>query len=224
MRLSHAAATSEPEECGCDRDGGGREADCSALNVTAYDTRVPRSHRRLMRRPAKDCEAVDFEVLVRDLYREVWLLCRHLSDPQAADDLTQETFLRAHKALPGFRSDSSLKTWVLSIARHTCADAIRRRDREQRKVARLIHDAPSRLETAVPDVADSVTLWAIIGQLEFDRRAAFVLTQLFGLSYDEAAAVCGCPVGTIRSRVARARSELIESHAQTTGKSRARTS
>jgi RNA polymerase sigma-70 factor (ECF subfamily) len=59
-----------------------------------------------------------------------------------------------------------------------------------------------------------VSIQLAVAALEVDRRAAFVLTQLLGLPYDEAAEVCGCPVGTIRSRVARARQDLIDALAE----------
>lgn len=61
----------------------------------------------------------------------------------------------------------------------------------------------------VADASDEVATRELLSQLEPDRRIAFALTQVFGLTYDEAASVCGCPVGTIRSRVARARDDLI---------------
>jgi RNA polymerase sigma-70 factor (ECF subfamily) len=62
----------------------------------------------------------------------------------------------------------------------------------------------------LPDVAEEAAVADLIARLDPDRRAAFVLTQVFRMPYDEAAAVCGCPVGTMRSRVARARHDLIE--------------
>lgn len=61
-----------------------------------------------------------------------------------------------------------------------------------------------------PDPAGALSVEALLRGLESDRRLAFVLTQVLGLSYAEAAEVCGCPVGTIRSRVARARADLVE--------------
>lgn len=64
---------------------------------------------------------------------------------------------------------------------------------------------------AQPDPSEELALQALLKSLDPDRREAFVLTQLLGLTYEEAAQVCGCPVGTIRSRVARARTKLITS-------------
>jgi RNA polymerase sigma-70 factor (ECF subfamily) len=153
----------------------------------------------------------EFEDLVRELTSDVWLLCRHLGDVDAAEDLTQETFLRVHTALPGFRGDSSPRTWVFSIARRVCADHVRRRQRERALTERVASAARVGPAT-VPAAAGELALWGLVGELPTDRRAAFVLTQVFGLSYQEAATVCDCAIGTIRSRVARARADLIEAH------------
>lgn len=143
---------------------------------------------------------------VRRSQGEVWRLCAYLVDAQTADDLAQETYLRALPALSGFRADGSARTWLLSIARRTCADALRRRVRHRALVDRLARQ-PSPAVSAGPE--DAVALDALLGGLDDQRRAAFVLTQVLGLSYAEAGEVCACPVGTIRSRVARARIDLV---------------
>lgn len=148
-------------------------------------------------------DAVAFADLVRLTQADVWRTCAALVDVQSADDLTQETFLRAHRSLARFAGDSSLRTWLLSIARHVCVDEIRGRTRRRR----LLAGQPPRDPLVEPERA--VDLQLLVTGLSSDRREAFVLTQLLGLSYDEAADVLRCPVGTIRSRVARARSELI---------------
>lgn len=145
---------------------------------------------------------------VRASQGEVWRLCAHLVDRQSADDLTQDTYLRAVKALPAFRGDSSARTWLLVIARRACADAIRRRTR-RRRLQRDVNERAS-LDAAVGvDASGEVALQELVDRLDPDRASAFVLTQVLGLSYLEAAEVCECPVGTIRSRVARARAELV---------------
>jgi len=141
---------------------------------------------------------------IRGSQAEVWRLCAYLVDRQAADDLTQEVYLRAWTALPGWRGEASARTWLLAIARRTCAQAIRRR---LRQVVTSIEMAAGDHQV-LPDPADAVLLIQLLAGLDPQRRAAFVVTQLLGLSYAEAAEVCGCPVGTIRSRVARARADL----------------
>jgi len=145
-------------------------------------------------------------VFVRKSQADVWRLCAYLSDRDRADDLTQETFLRALTALRSYRGDSSARTWLLSIARHTVLDSYRRSSRQRRLTDRLMQRRPAEEE----DHAGRTELESLVDGLDEDRRAAFVLTQVLGLSYAEAAEVCGCPVGTIRSRVARAREDLTE--------------
>jgi RNA polymerase sigma-70 factor (ECF subfamily) len=140
--------------------------------------------------------------LVRATQPAVWRLCSVLGSPGTVDDLVQDTYLRALKALPTFRGDTLVQVWLLSIARRACADDVRRRQRARRLTDRLTRyvvpatvDMPDRLDDLVDD-------------LQADRREAFILTQMLGLSYEEAAQVMDCPIGTIRSRVARARADL----------------
>lgn len=136
---------------------------------------------------------------------DVHRFCVSLGDRATADDLTQETYVRALGSLRRFRGDSSARTWLLAIARNVAADAIRRRTYRDRLIGRL---QPRAEHTT--DGGGAVHAADLLGRLDVDRRAAFALTQLLGLSYAEAAEVLECPVGTIRSRVARARADLIE--------------
>ncbi|CCG02015.1 sigma-70 family RNA polymerase sigma factor [Blastococcus saxobsidens] len=150
--------------------------------------------------------------LVRATQSDVWRLCATLGDRDAADDLTQETYLRAFGSLHRFEARSSVRTWLLTIARRVCADALRTRRRRRLTLVREAAD----LELLAPEsggdaVAEGAAVTDLLGRLEPDRREAFALTQLLGLSYAEAAEVAGCPVGTIRSRVARARADLVSS-------------
>ena len=147
------------------------------------------------------------DALVRTHYTDVWTLCRTLVDQDAADDLAQETFMAAARALPEFRGDSSVRSWLLSIARRICIDELRRRSRHARRNQQLVD--LGRSATAHQPPGANLEIRDLITRLDPDRRAAFALTQLLGLSYAEAAQVCDCPAGTIRSRVARAREDLI---------------
>ncbi len=144
---------------------------------------------------------------VRATQTDVWRLAAGLVDSGVADDLTQETYLRAFKALPGFEGRSSVRTWLLGIARRTCADHLRVVIRRRRLNARLA----AQVWTSAPaaDPAHRLSTEDLLGRLSAERRTAFVLTQVVGLSYAEAAAVEEVPIGTIRSRVARARDELV---------------
>jgi len=144
---------------------------------------------------------------VRHTQSDVWRLCAHLVDPAAADDLAQETYLRAIPALRRFRGDAPVRGWLLTIARRTCAAEIDARTRNRRLSARLAAESATG-PAWVPGADAQTAIGSLLAALDQDRRAAFVLTQMIGCSYEEAATVCGCPVGTIRSRVARARADL----------------
>jgi RNA polymerase sigma-70 factor (ECF subfamily) len=145
-----------------------------------------------------------FERVVRATQADVWRWCRHLGRADTADDLVQETYLRAWRSLPGFRGEASIRTWLLSIARRVAADQIRS-SRRRPAIAEL-----AQLDQPCPDDTGVVDVNMLLAGLDDDRRVAMYLTQVLGLSYAEAAEVCACPIGTIRSRVARARNDLVE--------------
>ncbi len=146
--------------------------------------------------------------LVRQTQADVWRLCANLVDSASADDLAQDTYLRAIPALRRFRGDAPVRIWLMTIARRACAAEISVRSRDRRLGVRLavIPDVTLGQQAAAPGTQAAVD--ELLAALEPGRRAAFVLTQIIGCSYAEAAAICECPVGTIRSRVARAREDL----------------
>ncbi|MFG2721499.1 sigma-70 family RNA polymerase sigma factor [Streptomyces sp. NPDC048416] len=158
-----------------------------------------------------DAEAV--ERFIQALHLDVKRYVAHLSaDPQSADDLTQETFIRALGSLHRFEGRSSARAWLLSIARRAVIDDFRRAAARPRLADR--HDwrraAEQTQPVDVPGFEEGIALLDLLATLPDERREAFMLTQLLGLSYMEAADVTDCPVGTIRSRVARARGTLLE--------------
>ncbi|MFH8367180.1 sigma-70 family RNA polymerase sigma factor [Streptomyces sp. NPDC018031] len=162
---------------------------------------------------AGDTEAVDH--FIRATRTDVWRYVSRLSaDPQAADDLVQETYLRALRGLPRFEGRSSARTWLLSIARRVVVDRLRRNAARPRLSDTDDWQAVAERTQyrALPDLGfdEGVALSQLLAALPCARREAFVLTQLLDLPYAEAALVMGCPVGTVRSRVARAREALIE--------------
>ena len=140
---------------------------------------------------------------VLDTQDHVWRFCSYLGRGHDADDLVQETYVRAFRALPRFEGRSPLRAWLLAIARRVCADAVRSAQRRRAIDALLIRRAHVQ-----PDFSDRVGLELLLTTLSRERREAFVLTQLVGVPYAEAAIVCRVPIGTIRSRVARAREDL----------------
>ncbi|MGQ4515061.1 sigma-70 family RNA polymerase sigma factor [Streptomyces sp. DW26H14] len=160
---------------------------------------------------ARDGDKDAVEHLVRAVHRDIQRYIAYLADdPQKTDDLTQDTFLRALSSLSGFEGRSSVRTWILTIARRVVADSLRRAAARPRLVDRddwqLL--AEQTQDGPLTPVEDGVVLWELLGALSEGRRRAFVLTQVLGFRYEEAASLCACPVGTVRSRVARARQVL----------------
>jgi RNA polymerase sigma-70 factor, ECF subfamily len=150
---------------------------------------------------------------VRATQRDVYRFLGHLCARDEAEDLTQETYLRALPALPSFAGRSSARTWLLAIARRVAADQIRRTMTRPRTTAvedwdwdTIVAASPAQRRSGFDE---GVLLRELVAGLEPDRRDAFILTQVLGLDYAATADVCGCPVGTIRSRVARAREDLV---------------
>jgi RNA polymerase sigma-70 factor, ECF subfamily len=157
---------------------------------------------------ARDGDRLALAAAIRLSQAEVWRVAAHLVGPSEADDVTQDVFLRAWRALPNFRAESSGRTWLLSIARRACADAVRRQSRWRRLSARLHSES---VMTAPGGSLDELHgLGDLLTRLPAAQREAFVLTQISGCSYAEAAELCGVEIGTIRSRVARARVELVD--------------
>jgi RNA polymerase sigma-70 factor, ECF subfamily len=158
-----------------------------------------------------DADAV--EHFVRALHRDVQRYVAHLcGDPQAVDDLAQDTFLRALGSLHRFEGRCSARAWLLSIARRAVIDSYRYAAARPR-----LSDVPDwqlaverSQPQGLPGFDDGVALLDLLADLPDERREAFILTQLSGLPYAEAAEVSDCPVGTVRSRVARARATLLD--------------
>ncbi len=156
----------------------------------------------LERARSGDPEAL--ETFVRRTQRDVFAVCRNLGDVDTVEDLVQDTYARAIRSIDSYRGDGPARNWLLTIARRTCADATRKRIIRRRHRA----DPPS---DEIPHLdADLTAVDELLAILDDDRRDAFVLTQLTGCSYGDAADILGCPIGTVRSRVARARHDLLD--------------
>lgn len=134
---------------------------------------------------------------IRATQRDVYHFLAYLCADDVAENLTQETYLRAFRSLPTFTGRSSARSWLLSIARGVAVNQIRR-----------VSD-PAASTQPRSGWEEGAVLRELVTGLEADRRDAFVLTQVLGLDYATAAEVCECPVDTIRSRVARAREDLV---------------
>jgi RNA polymerase sigma-70 factor (ECF subfamily) len=143
--------------------------------------------------------------LVPQLHTFARSLCR---DGVRADDLVQEALLRAFNNIQRFKPGTNLKAWLFTIVRNEHYSQLRRRKFEA-------HDIPGDAlpEPSVPPDHDGELelrdLNRALACLSPGQRAALILVSASGFSYDEAASICGCAVGTIKSRVARARSSLL---------------
>jgi RNA polymerase sigma-70 factor (ECF subfamily) len=149
------------------------------------------------------------EVFVARTIDDVWRYCRYAVGPSHADDATQATYIRALRSLGNFRAESSAKTWIIGVARNTCLDLQRSIARTYRLEQRLLTQPVAVVDELYAE-AVPVEMEDLLGGLSEDRREAFVLTQVLGFSYDAAAELAGVPIGTIRSRVARARADLAD--------------
>ncbi len=130
-------------------------------------------------------------------------------DPTRADDLVQETILKAWSNLSSFKEGTNMRAWLFTILRNTFYSEIRKHRRE-------VEDIDGRYAAQVPDkptqhgILDLQDFNKAFATLPADQREALTLVGASGFSYEEAAAVCGCAVGTVKSRVNRARVRLTE--------------
>lgn len=133
---------------------------------------------------------------------------RFFGDPQAAEDVVQEVFIKVYRALDTFEGDSAFSTWLFRVTRNTCVDMLRQGKRRPVPVDPL--DIQS---TSTPDhaqrIVDAAALEQAMQTLQPEDKEALGAVTLFGLSYQEAAQAIGVPLGTVKSRVFRARRTLI---------------
>jgi RNA polymerase sigma-70 factor, ECF subfamily len=173
---------------------------------------------------AKRGETPAFEMLVVKYQRRIErLISRMVRDADLVADIAQETFIRAWRALPQFRGESAFYTWLYRIAVNTAKKALVEKKRdplvlESALVSTDEGEEPSRAENELSDgetpegviatkeIAAAVN--AAIDALSEDLRQAIVLREIEGLSYEEIADVMNCPIGTVRSRIFRAREAI----------------
>ena len=163
-----------------------------------------------------------FDILVlKYQHKLVKLISRYIRDASEVQDVAQEAFIKAYRALPNFRGDSAFYTWLYRIAINTAKNYLvaqgRRPPDDDIDVmdAEQFSGATALKEYATPEhilLRDDIqqTVARVIDQLPEDLRTAITLRELEGLSYEEIAEVMACPVGTVRSRIFRAR-EAIDS-------------
>jgi RNA polymerase sigma-70 factor (ECF subfamily) len=167
-----------------------------------------------------------FEMLVVKYQRRIErLVGRMVRDTDLVADIAQETFIRAYRALPQFRGESAFYTWLYRIAVNTAKKALVELKRdpvvtESALAARETEDETSRVEHELSDGETpeavlaskeiAATVNAAIEALSEDLRQAITLREIEGLSYEEIAEAMNCPIGTVRSRIFRAREAIAE--------------
>lgn len=164
-----------------------------------------------------------FDLLVSKYQRKLSrLISRFVRDPAEAEDVTQDAFIKAYRALPGFRGESAFYTWLYRIGINTAKNHLlsnKRRaptntpfdadEAETLEEASSLHDVNTpENELMSKQVVDVVQ--SSLQQLPEDLRSALTLREIEGLSYEEIASVMNCPVGTVRSRIFRAREAVAE--------------
>ena len=162
-----------------------------------------------------------FDLLVRKYqHKVVKLVLRYVRNPAEAEDIAQEAFIKAYRALPQFRGDSAFYTWMYRIAINTAKNSLASRDRspiaydldltdpeESHSVQTKLQDPDTPEGMALTEEIRGIVNSAIEGLPE-ELKTAIVLRELDGLSYEEIAAAMDCPGGTVRSRIFRAREAI----------------
>ena len=161
-----------------------------------------------------------FDVLVQKYQQKVVnLISRFVSDQSECYDVAQETFIKAYRYLDKFRGDSQFYTWLSRIAANTAKNHLASRARKSPKYSVDVEDAEhfsgdSQLkDNTTPEslmLTEEIkqTVYAAIDNLPEDLKSAITLRELEGLSYEEIADVMDCPIGTVRSRIFRARDAI----------------
>jgi RNA polymerase sigma-70 factor (ECF subfamily) len=152
--------------------------------------------------------------VVTHQHRVYGVALRMMGNAAEAEEVAQETFLRAHRAIRDFRGDAALSTWLYAIASRLCLNRLgapeRRRVRQEDTVLAELRDTgPDPVEALERSELESA-LHRAIAELPEDRRVVVVLRDLEGLAYEEIAAALELPLGTVRSRLHRARMDLKE--------------
>lgn len=167
-------------------------------------------------------DTVAFEELVFQYQNKIYALSyRYMGNEEDAYDMTQEAFLKAYRSLRTFKGDSSFGTWLYRVATNVCLDELRRR---KRRIVTLSLDEPlatdeGEVEKEIPDTSPTADvlyeqkefskyIQNLLDQMKPEHKTVIVLRDVMELSYEEIAEVLDCSLGTVKSRLSRARNAL----------------
>ncbi len=162
-----------------------------------------------------------FELLMEKYRRKIGrLLARMVRDPEEVEDIAQETFIKAYRALPQFRGDAAFSTWLYRIAVNTAKNYLAARNRNMLTVSEVSGEeeeggderyAVSDIDTPDAHLLSKQIAYAVneaVEALPEELRTAITLREIEGMSYEDIANFMGCPIGTVRSRIFRAREAI----------------
>jgi len=167
-----------------------------------------------------DKKAFDM-LVIKYQHKIIQLVNRYIKDPSEAQDVAQEAFIKAYRALDSFRGDAAFYTWLYRIAINTAKNYLQARSRRNTNFevdiqdAEKVENAPQLQDLESPDnhLANEQIIETIkhaISLLPDEMRTAIMLREFEGLSYEEIAEAMDCPIGTVRSRIFRAREAIDE--------------
>ena len=177
------------------------------------------SDRELVKRVQRGERSAFDLLMLKYQHRIAKLIARYVQDPAEALDVAQEAFMKAYRAIPGFRGDSAFYTWMYRIAINTAKNHLAAQARRPRDSGVDVTEAEQ--FDGVPELKESVTpeglalteeiqqtVAAAIEALPEDLKVAISLRELEGFSYEDIARIMECPIGTVRSRIHRARGAI----------------
>jgi len=167
-----------------------------------------------------DKKAFDM-LVIKYQHKIIQLVNRYVKDPHEAQDVAQEAFIKAYRALNSFRGDAAFYTWLYRIAINTAKNYLQARSRRNSNFevdiqdAEKVENAPQLHDLSSPDnhLANEQiieTIKEVISLLPEEMRTAIMLREFEGMSYEEIAEAMNCPIGTVRSRIFRAREAIDE--------------
>lgn len=193
-----------------------------ALRIKTGDTGIPGVERSIDQELVTRVQKGDktaFDLLVRKYQHKIAkLISRYVYDRTEVEDVTQEAFIKAYRAMAGFRGESAFYTWLYRIAINTAKNYLVSQGRRLPNSTVASDDDGVEPEVGLPEIATpetslltneiAETVSAAIEALPEDLRTAITLREIDGLSYEEIAQVMDCPIGTVRSRIFRAREAI----------------